>query len=321
METFFNTQSRPCIKITQELLKSVILPGLPAKMTLQKLVGKLYSKHEGAIDFLRLCEGKRAGGKISLLFNPHRLDTPTTGSCSLIEAWNTSEGFKSALARVVALKAMAQCSASEVLHQALQMGLHGIHYVFEFPPYVARDHFQSLCVSHVLDPCAGWGGRMIGAACVGASYTACEPATQTYEGLCKLGAWLKQFNPEFKFRVINAPFEDVSKKELGTGFDIAYTSPPYYDTELYSEEETNSCQRYATFEAWLDGFYIPMIDKAVALTRRGFILNVGCRRYDLLAPLKRYVYREMVPRLSGIVGLGRKPSGKESFYHVKGIRT
>jgi hypothetical protein len=284
-------------------------------MTARKLINRLYSKYEATIDFINLCEGKNTGQKISMLFNPHRYDTATKNSISIVEAFNNHDTFREGLARATLFK-KDKYTTPELLYQVFQLGVNGVQYVNEFPPFIARNHYKSFYAKKILDPCAGWGGRMIGAASVGAEYVGCEPCTKTYKGLLVLGEWLEQFETGFTYRVINKPFEDISLKELGVGFDIAYTSTPYYDTELYSDEDTNSCVRYDTFERWLACFYIPMINRALTITEQGIILNVGCRRYDLIAPLDDFNYKEIPTRLSGKSGLGRTSKGKESFYLV-----
>ena len=157
---------------------------------------------------------------------------------------------------------------------------------------------------------------MIGAASVGAFYHGFEPSTKTYAGLLKLGEFLKSFETGFDFKIENLPFEDAN---LSGSYDFALTSPPYYDTEIYSDESTNSCNRYQTFEQWRDGFYLPMIRKTLDHTK-AFVLNVGSRGYDLKGILTKNFagVTETKSRLSGSGGLGRKDNGKESFYLVKG---
>ena len=168
----------------------------------------------------------------------------------------------------------------------------------------------------ILDPCAGWGGRMIGAASIpNTYYEACEPSTKTYDGLLKLGAWLKQLQPSFDFCVHKIPYEDF---ETNKKFDVALTSPPYYNTEHYSDEETNSLNRYKTFNSWVDGFYKTLILKTVdRLNDSGvFILNVGDRKYPLsdrlfeISKSNELYCSRIKDYLSG------NGEGKEKFYCV-----
>jgi hypothetical protein len=298
----------PARKIPEyDVVKRILADALPTKVTARGLVRYLYSMHEAVVAFYRLCKGEKAGHKISMLFNPYRYATRVGGSksCSIVEAFNTRERFTGGIARAMLVAMGTGHPDTNLLYHAFQLGVNGVGYAHEFPPYIARVHFISFNANTVLDPCAGWGGRMIGAASLGIHYVGCEPATETYKGLLRLGEWLKQFDTGFDFRIINKPFEDVEESELGE-FDLAYTSPPYYDTELYSDEETNSCNRFTTFEKWVEGFYLPMIRKALKLCRQGFVLNVGTRQYDLVASLDEFRYREIPSRLSGKGGLGEE---------------
>ena len=36
--------------------------------------------------------------------------------------------------------------------------------------------------------------------------------------------------------------------------DLCFTSPPYFDTEKYSDEETQSFKKYPTKDEWVNGF-------------------------------------------------------------------
>ena len=42
-------------------------------------------------------------------------------------------------------------------------------------------------------------------------------------------------------------------------FDIAVTSPPYFNTEHYSVDDTDSAIRYPEYNLWVNNFYTPLI--------------------------------------------------------------
>ena len=42
--------------------------------------------------------------------------------------------------------------------------------------------------------------------------------------------------------------------------DLCFTSPPYFDTEKYSDEETQSYKKFPTLDGWIDGFMRKTID-------------------------------------------------------------
>ena len=287
-----------------------------SKMTGKRLVRMLYSEFEAVFDFLLLCKGARRGEKISLLFNPHRLEIPGIEKRSWVEAFNNHPTQADGLARAC-LSRLSTGQGKEtrqLLYGIMAMNVNKAFYPFEFPPFIARRHFQSFQARSILDPCAGWGGRMIGAASVGAYYEAWEPSTKTYKGLVKLGEWLKGFETGFDFLVHHQPFEDGT---VAREFDLAYASPPYFNTERYSDEPTDSANRYPTFDLWVERFYLPMIYKALERSKGGLVINIGCRRYDLRTPLNCFRVRQLPSLMTSKGGLGRRRTGGEAFFHIQ----
>lgn len=275
MKDLFGNKVVSTAKLDRDILTKLFSERLKGITDLE-LVNMLYSPYEAIVDFAKLCNGEsRTGHKISMLFNPHRWDTPSKQSKSIVQAFN-DDSFLSGLARVTIFKD-GKYNEQELFYQVLQLGIDGVQCANEFPPHIMRDCCIKFNATRVLDPCAGWGGRMIGVVSVGGYYHAFEPSTKTYEGLLKLGSFLQEFETGFTFKIENIPFEDAIIDEK---YDFALTSPPYYDTEIYSDEETNSCNRYDTFEKWTEGFYLPMLDKTVKASE-DFVINVGSRRYDL----------------------------------------
>lgn len=256
-------------------------------LSLEEFAAEFITKTQAIEEFYKLCNGVKAGKTISLLFNPHRLSTDTEkDDLSVYESLQVDDKLNG-LARLYLYN--LEHGVNNAFYSAIQRGYQNIQYVNEFPPFVARsiilDYVKNKSSIDVLDPCGGWGGRMIGCASIGnIQYTACEPSSLTYKGLTNLGNWLVSLQPSFKFTLFNIPYEDfISDKK----FDIALTSPPYYDTEHYSDEKTNSLNRYSTFDSWVDGFYKPLILNTIKALKKGgvFILNVGDRKYPLSSVL------------------------------------
>lgn len=172
-----------------------------------------------------------------------------------------------------------------------------------FPPYHARflvDYYAPKTGPVVvLDPCAGWGGRLLGTLAIPRTdpvrYVGVDPnrdVQTAYERLTyRITHYLRQ---EKTLGVRDAhvsplPFEDwLTTKEaaaLRGTVDVAITSPPYgIATEIYQLEEdtpthkkTQSANRYTTYEAWIDGFLRPMCDGVAAMLKPNgvFILNIA----------------------------------------------
>lgn len=294
------------------------------KMNLPKLTldefAKLFINETSAIEeFYKLCHNVKCGNTISLLFNPHRLDTTTVTSDISIYGSLQYDNLLDGLARLYLYN--LEHNVNNSFYQAIQRGYNGIQYVNEFPPYVARSiilkYSNKSSNIKVLDPCCGWGGRMIGVASVpNSTYIGFEPSTQTYNGLCKLGNWLKSLQPSFNFKIYNIPYEDSFDIGL-TDFDVALTSPPYYDTEHYSDEETNSLNRYNSFDNWILDFYTPLILKTVErLNDNPFILNVGSRKYPLENKLYEICKNNSLNVMRIEDYLSGHGEGKEKFYLV-----
>lgn len=112
----------------------------------------------------------------------------------------------------------------------------------------------------VLDPCAGWGGRMLGVVANNIDYVGFEPNTKTYENLIALSKFLKIEN---KVSIINDTAMNMSNYDIGK-FDVCLTSPPYYNLEIYSTEETQSIHNQGTYEEWNRNFLEPLIHLCIA---------------------------------------------------------
>ena len=297
------------------------LSNVMSRMSLRDVVSVITNPYRELIEYMSLAQGNKAAQRLSLLFNPHRLDVKTaTSKQSIYQAIQTNESFHSGLARATIFK-QSQYTGSELFYSTIQLGINGVQYVNEFPPHVARDfckQFGLSSESKVLDPCAGWGGRMIGTSVVCNSYTCYEPSTLTVTGLLGLRDFIRAVKPEFDAEIHCLPYED--SHELWDHYDFAITSPPYYDSEEYSDEPTNSLNRYATFEDWCAGFYLPLIDKTMRQLKPGasFVLNIGNRRWPLSERMiahseGKYSVRELGARLV-THGLGKDPSKGEVFY-------
>lgn len=232
--------------------------------------------------FNRLCQGYNDGYNISALFNPHRFDTDTRKNKSILFGFNNDANYRKQFARY-AVEVAGRVPPQNEYYKLIGIGTAGYQYVNEFQPYLARDIYKRFVKEgdRVLNPCAGWGGRLIGfASCMFADveYVETDPATETYKGLVRLKKFLRLGDLVKQY---NLPFEELEVQE--DYFDFVFTSPPYFDTERYSDEETQSYLKHDNFDDWKDGFLIPMLDKILFCMKRGAkcLLNVGNVLYDI----------------------------------------
>lgn len=141
-----------------------------------------------------------------------------------------------------------------------------------FPASVAKYVYAEMGLKsgdRILDPCAGFGGRYLGAMASDLNYVGVDPWTENVANLREMGEAL-----EVRGEILHNPFEDV---ELEGMFDGAFTSPPHFNKETYTEEETQSLARYTSRESWVKGFLHPMIQKVFHHLKDGatFVLHVS----------------------------------------------
>ncbi len=156
-------------------------------------------------------------------------------------------------------------------------------YIYEkYTEQVPKDR-----VAKVYDPSSGWGGRILGAMSANrrlhyigtdpnsanmfnnqSSYKLladfynlkCRqtslfyPGENTYE-LYQNGSEVIFDNPDFK-------------KHHGT-LDLVFTSPPYFNREVYSQDSTQSCVKYPKYNDWVDGYLKPTLMTCVDYLKVG----------------------------------------------------
>ena len=153
----------------------------------------------------------------------------------------------------------------------------------EFPPETARSLYNEFCAkgrAKILDPCHGWGGRLVGALLADVeTYTGVDPSNDAHEGVVKIAKAFGKYG-DTKINIIQKCFEDTDLEE--ETFDFALTSPPYFDVEKYEGENT-SHKRYPKYDLWRDGFFKTLISKTYKALKDGgtFCLQVGSQSYPL----------------------------------------
>jgi hypothetical protein len=113
----------------------------------------------------------------------------------------------------------------------------------------------------VLDPCIGWGGRMIGVLAGDAEYIGCEPDPNTFQGLQGILADIEKIadisNTTAEARIPTLPDECV---------DMILTSPPYYTLEMYTAGD-QSVKPTMSWETWVTTWLRPIIHECLRCLR------------------------------------------------------
>lgn len=139
---------------------------------------------------------------------------------------------------------------------------------YNFPVNIACYLYNKYGGERVLDFCSGFGGRLLGFWKSNAQeYIGIDPNKNIdYNAILK---WIGENDSQSKkVSIIRKPAEDVDFSKLGT-FDFVFTSPPYFDLEVYSEDNTQSVIRYKTYDIWFEKFLKVVLNKSIDVLKIG----------------------------------------------------
>ena len=143
----------------------------------------------------------------------------------------------------------------------------------------------------IYDSSCGFGGRMLGALSShkNFSYIGCEPNTETFESLNVFGKSIERVsgtNGRFKVFCIGSELFNVGKSEF---VDFSFTSPPYFNLELYSKEKTQCYNKFNTLIPWIEGFVRPTIRNTFNVLKPGTFYCVNIADFNDNGKRVKYV--------------------------------
>lgn len=192
---------------------------------------------------------------------PHWIEVQCGNSKSLKECWDSDDKLKSLIRKtLIWVQKHNEKWSENRIRQNAKIFCSG-QTVSNFNPVAAKYLYNTYGnEGKILDMCAGWGGRLLGfcgSNCE--SYVGFEPSTKTYKGLLQLTKDVCSRLPYKDVRLVNDGIENLSQyRWINHNIDFAFTSPPYFDCERYSDESTQSYIKYPTKESWINGFLYKM---------------------------------------------------------------
>jgi len=209
-----------------------------------------------------LSSGSRLGMKLCEHFFPNFYDIENNKGVSFKSLWNASH-----LEKVLRWN---RNSHSTPYLSELKRGIYFTSDIAKstmYRPQMAKLILSNLGGFRVLDPCAGWGGRLLGIVSARADYIAFEPNSETYDNLIELVEFL---NIKNKVTLIKDSALNMNNYDIGE-VDLVLTSPPYFDLEVYSHEDTQSIHSISTYSEWVDKFLKPLIELSTGhLSKTGY---------------------------------------------------
>ena len=131
----------------------------------------------------------------------------------------------------------------------------------------------------VFDSSAGYGARLTGAHFAGnvIEYLGIDPNTK--EHCDDVIRYLDEhFGTGTKKQVLKMGSEDFTIKDFPQYkgyFDLYFTSPPYFNTEQYSDDESQSYKKFPTYKGWIDGFYRQTIYNACDVLKKDGVFGIN----------------------------------------------
>ena len=141
---------------------------------------------------------------------------------------------------------------SESIMRSLLRRYTGTQCVSNFRPTSAAALYHRFAKPNdvVWDMSMGYGGRILGAILADVNYIGTDPATPTYNGLTQIKNDFARSNRFYNLHKLGSEVFQPEKESL----DFAFTSPPYFNWEQYSEDEEQSFKQFNSNEQWNNGF-------------------------------------------------------------------
>lgn len=172
-----------------------------------------------------------------------------------------------------------------------------------FRPMNAKAIYERFCPEGgiIYDACCGFGGRLLGALSSKNNYryVGCDPNTETIYNLHRLGSYIEDVTgrtDSYELHCVGS--EDFCGPE--NSIDFMFTSPPYFDLEVYSDEPTQCYNKFPVLEDWLEGYVRATIKNIVKMLKRGstYAINIA----DFETNGKRVSYVDEWARISAEEG-------------------
>lgn len=191
------------------------------------------------------------------------------------------------------------------------------HYLpSQFSPAIASSIYNLFNSSKILDMSSGWGDRLVGSQ--GKEYHGFDPNLALYDRYNKI---IKSYGLNAKIE--NIPFEDSALKE--NYYDIMFSSPPYFNRETYSKDETQSSIRYKNIDEWINKFLLKSIEKIYSALKTDGILTInisdlqsGKKRIEICDLMNDHI-NTMGMKYVGCYGLQLTKMLNSKSYYMDGV--
>lgn len=187
------------------------------------------------------------GLSLAWSYMPHSWEVQCNDRMTPMDVFNDDYYLKKVIAKRIQI---GDNMSNNGLRKMLKMYT-GVQSVSNFRPTAAYALYKHFCKEGdtVLDMSSGFGGRLLGAMKAKVNYIGYDPSVLANKGVREMA---KDFGYQDKATLICDGSENINLPP--DSIDFAFTSPPYFDTEKYSNDAGQSYLKYKTTDAWLNGF-------------------------------------------------------------------
>ncbi len=133
-------------------------------------------------------------------------------------------------------------------------------------------------IRNMLDMSAGRGARMMACAALGINYLGVDPCECAHNNYPLMKKFAKYCGTGSKIKFIKSGFEEawvMPEFFADKQFDLMFTSPPYFDLEIYEDTPGQSINKFTSLENWLENFLKVCMVKILSLLRPGGIMAMN----------------------------------------------
>ena len=126
------------------------------------------------------------------------------------------------------------------------------------------------------DPSCGFGTRAAAGLLLNFRYYGTDPNRELNVKLHEMVAFIRKVRPHVPTADIRCQGSEVFIPEWEGIMDLSFTSPPYFDLEMYSDDGYASTENYSDYGKWLECFLFPSIRNSMRYLKQGgyFCLNI-----------------------------------------------
>lgn len=180
-----------------------------------------------------------------------------------------------------------------------------------FSNSLAREIYQRHCPPGgvVLDTSGGWGDRQGGSAASGvvSHYIVIDPNEALYAGYSEMK---RDIAGPMRVTVLSMGAQELPYTlDDGTSaaetVDFVFTSPPYWNLEIYSSASTQSSSIFDSYNSWMQGFMYESLERSYFRLRKGrlYMLHIrDIRGHRLVEPIDKKM-RSLGATYEGLIAI------------------